>query len=34
MAVFTSLPNPKDALSGILEGDTASLLFFVSGKEQ
>lgn len=32
MAVFTSLlPNPKDPLWGLLEGDTASL-FFVSGE--
>lgn len=32
MAVFTSLlPNPKDPLGGILEGETASL-FFVSGE--
>lgn len=34
MAVFTSLlPNPKDPLGGILEGETASLFFFVSGEE-
>lgn len=33
MAVCTFLlPDPKDPLGGILEGETASLFFFVSGE--